>query len=74
LRTAIENINESFVLWDAAERLIMCNSKFQKDNGLSDRDVVPGATRDMLEERMLAFASERRLANANGPHGGVTLE
>ncbi|MBZ9844317.1 PAS domain-containing sensor histidine kinase [Mesorhizobium sp. CA5] len=74
LRTAIENINESFVLWDAAERLIMCNSKFQKDNGLSDRDVMPGATRDMLEQRMLAFASERRLANANGPHGGITLE
>jgi two-component system cell cycle sensor histidine kinase PleC len=74
LRTAIENINESFVLWDAAERLIMCNSKFQKDNGLSDRDVVPGVARDALEERMLAFASERRLANANGPHGGVTLE
>ncbi|TPN83085.1 PAS domain S-box protein [Mesorhizobium sp. CU2] len=74
LRTAIENINESFVLWDAAERLIMCNSKFQKDNGLSDRDVVPGAARDFLEERMLAFASERRLANANGPQGGVSLE
>ncbi|WP_434721820.1 PAS domain-containing sensor histidine kinase [Mesorhizobium sp. RIZ17] len=74
LRTAIENINESFVLWDAAERLIMCNSKFQKDNGLSDRDVVPGIVRDAVEERMLAFASERRLANANGPHGGITLE
>ncbi|RAZ92988.1 PAS domain-containing sensor histidine kinase [Mesorhizobium hawassense] len=74
LRTAIENINESFVLWDATERLIMCNSKFQKDNGLSDRDVMPGVVRDTLEERMLAFASERRLANANGPHGGVTLE
>jgi two-component system cell cycle sensor histidine kinase PleC len=74
LRTAIENINESFVLWDAADRLIMCNSKFQKDNGLSDRDVVPGATRDFLEERMLAFASERRLANANGPQGGVSFE
>ncbi|PBB87542.1 MULTISPECIES: PAS domain-containing sensor histidine kinase [unclassified Mesorhizobium] len=74
LRTAIENINESFVLWDAAERLIMCNSKFQQDNGLSDRDVLPGAARAVLEERMLAFASERRLANANGPHGGVTLE
>jgi len=74
LRTAIENINESFVLWDAADRLIMCNSKFQKDNGLSDRDVVPGATRAFLEERMLAFASERRLANANGPQGGVSFE
>ncbi|RVD16303.1 PAS domain-containing sensor histidine kinase [Mesorhizobium sp. M4B.F.Ca.ET.017.02.2.1] len=74
LRTAIENINESFVLWDAAERLIMCNSKYQKDNGLSDRDVMPGAVRAVLEERMLAFASERRLANANGPQGGSTFE
>ena len=35
LRTAIENINESFVLWDAAQRLVMCNSKYQQDNGLS---------------------------------------
>jgi two-component system cell cycle sensor histidine kinase PleC len=74
LRTAIENINESFVLWDAAQRLIMCNSKYQKDNGLSDRDVMPGAARAVLEERMLAFASERRLANTNGPQGGATFE
>lgn len=74
LRTAIENINESFVLWDAGQRLVMCNSKYQQDNGLSDRDVLPGAPRAALEERMLAFASERRLANANGPRGGVTFE
>ncbi|TPM32552.1 PAS domain-containing sensor histidine kinase [Mesorhizobium sp. B2-3-5] len=74
LRTAIENINESFVLWDSAQRLIMCNSKYQQDNGLSDRDVMPGVTRVSLEERMLAFASERRLANTNGPQGGATFE
>jgi two-component system cell cycle sensor histidine kinase PleC len=52
----------------------MCNSKFQQDNGLSDDDVVPGAPRTVLEDRMQAFASERRLANANGPRGGVTYE
>ncbi|TPL07572.1 PAS domain S-box protein [Mesorhizobium sp. B2-4-14] len=74
LRTAIENINESFVLWDSAQRLIMCNSKYQQDNGLSDRDVMPGVTRVSLEERMLAFASERRLANTNGSQGGATFE
>jgi two-component system, cell cycle sensor histidine kinase PleC len=74
LRTAIENINESFVLWDAAERLVMCNSKFQYDNGLSDRSVMPGTERTEIEERMLAFASERRLANTNGPNGGVSIE
>ncbi|MGB3539602.1 MAG: ATP-binding protein [Mesorhizobium sp.] len=74
LRTAIENINESFVLWDASKRLVMCNSKYQQDNGLADRDVIPGASRTELEERMLAPASERRLANANGPRSGATYE
>lgn len=74
LRTAIENINESFVLWDSAQRLIMCNSKYQQDNGLSDRDVMPGTARAALEERMLAFASERRLAHTSGLQGGATFE
>jgi len=74
LRTAIENINESFVLWDSAQRLVMCNSKYQKDNGLADRDVMPGMEREAIEHMMLAFASERRLANANGPNGGATWE
>jgi two-component system cell cycle sensor histidine kinase PleC len=74
LRTAIENINESFVLWDSSQRLIMCNSKYQQDNGLSDRDVMPGASRAVLENRMLTFASERRLANTSGQQGGVTFE
>ncbi len=74
LRTAIENINESFVLWDAARRLVMCNSKYQNDNGLMDRDVMPGISRDVVEQRMLAPVTERRLANANGPNGGATFE
>ncbi|WP_315919483.1 PAS domain-containing sensor histidine kinase [Mesorhizobium sp. SP-1A] len=74
LRTAIENITESFVLWDAADRLVMCNSKYQHDNGLSDRHVMPGTSRQEVEAHMLAFASERRLANSNGPGAGVTYE
>ncbi|MCO6389486.1 PAS domain-containing protein [Aliihoeflea aestuarii] len=74
LRTAIENINESFVLWDANQNLVMCNSKFQKDHGLSDADIFPGTSRDTIENRMTAFAYERKLANANGPAGGVTYE
>ena len=51
LRTAIENIDESFVLWDAANRLVMCNTKYQQDHGLPDRDIVPGTPRDTIEER-----------------------
>ncbi|MEQ1950690.1 PAS domain-containing sensor histidine kinase [Mesorhizobium yinganensis] len=74
LRTAIESISESFVLWDAAGRLVMCNTKYQQDSGLSERDLVPGLSREELEERMTAFASERRMANPNGPRGGATYE
>ena len=74
LRTAIENITESFVLWDAADRLVMCNTKFQQYAGLSDREMTPGMPRSTIERRMTAFASERRLANADGPHGGISYE
>jgi two-component system cell cycle sensor histidine kinase PleC len=72
LRTAIESITESFVLWDSAKRLVMCNTKYQQDNGLADRDVLPGAVRDIVEARMTAFVSERRLAN--GSRGVSTFE
>jgi two-component system cell cycle sensor histidine kinase PleC len=74
LRTAIENISESFVLWDASERLVMCNSKYQHDNGLSDTDILPGTSRKAIESRMTAFAHERRLASPNGPGSGATYE
>jgi two-component system cell cycle sensor histidine kinase PleC len=74
LRTAIENITESFVLWDAAQRLVMCNTKYQQDNGLADRDVLPGSPRDTIEARMTALVSERRLANAGGSQGVSTYE
>ncbi|MBD0415880.1 PAS domain-containing sensor histidine kinase [Oryzicola mucosus] len=74
LRTAIENITESFVLWDASDRLIMCNTKFQQDNGLSDSDVMPGMPKTIIEQRMTAYASERRIASANGPLNGASYE
>ncbi|MEO3387823.1 ATP-binding protein [Mesorhizobium sp. CAU 1741] len=74
LRTAIENISESFVLWDSSQCLVMCNTKYQQDNGLSDQDIVPGTARKLIDQRMTALAHERRLANANGPSGGATYE
>src|SRR5262245_55569417 len=71
LRTAIENITESFVLWDSSSRLVMCNTKYQQDSGLPERSVVPGVSREALETRMVAPVSDRRLANAHGPHGAT---
>ncbi|MCE1235121.1 MAG: ATP-binding protein [Hyphomicrobiales bacterium] len=43
LRDAIETISEAFVLWDADNRLVMCNSKYQQMHDLADRDIRPGA-------------------------------
>jgi two-component system, cell cycle sensor histidine kinase PleC len=42
LRDAIDAISEAFVLWDADNRLVVCNSKFQKLHNLSTDVVAPG--------------------------------
>ncbi|MGH6922201.1 MAG: PAS domain-containing sensor histidine kinase [Propylenella sp.] len=42
LRDAIEAISEAFVLWDADNRLVLCNSKYQQLYGLTDELVRPG--------------------------------
>ncbi|WP_431190588.1 PAS domain-containing sensor histidine kinase [Bauldia litoralis] len=42
LRDAIETISEAFVLWDADNRLVMCNSKYQQLHGMPDSALAPG--------------------------------
>ncbi len=42
LRDAIETIPEAFVLWDADNRLVLCNSNFQRLHNLPDEVVQPG--------------------------------
>jgi two-component system cell cycle sensor histidine kinase PleC len=42
LRDAIETIPEAFVLWDAENRLVLCNSYFQELHRLPDAAVVAG--------------------------------
>jgi two-component system cell cycle sensor histidine kinase PleC len=42
LRDAIETISEAFVLWDADNRLVVCNTKYQELHGLSDEKAVRG--------------------------------
>ncbi|MCT8999666.1 PAS domain-containing sensor histidine kinase [Chelativorans intermedius] len=74
LRTAIENITESFVLWDSSERLVMCNTKYQQDTGLAPHEIVPGAHRRDIEARMNAIRSERRLMSQANPGMGATYE
>ena len=42
LRDAIETVSEAFVLWDADNRLVMCNSKYQQLHGIPDAALAPG--------------------------------
>jgi two-component system cell cycle sensor histidine kinase PleC len=42
LRDAVEAISEAFVLWDADNRLVLCNSKYRELHGLSEDDVLRG--------------------------------
>jgi two-component system, cell cycle sensor histidine kinase PleC len=44
LRDAIETIPEAFVLWDADNRLVLCNSNFQVLHNLPDEAISVGAS------------------------------
>ena len=44
LRDAIETIPEAFVLWDAQNRLVLCNSNFQELHNLPDEAIQAGAS------------------------------
>ena len=44
LRDAIETIPEAFVLWDADNRLVLCNSNFQDLHDLPDEAIAVGAS------------------------------
>ena len=42
LRDALETVSEALVLWDAENRLVMCNSKFQRLHNLPHEAISPG--------------------------------
>jgi len=43
LREAVETVSEAFVLWDADNKLVLCNTKFQQLYELPDDAVKPGS-------------------------------
>ncbi|RXF69254.1 PAS domain-containing sensor histidine kinase [Hansschlegelia zhihuaiae] len=67
LRDAIETISEAFVLWDAGNRLVTCNSKFQQLYELPDHAVAPGAARDDI----IAAGRQPVIVNSVRPDGRV---
>jgi two-component system cell cycle sensor histidine kinase PleC len=50
LRDAIETIPEAFVLWDSENRLVLCNSHFQRLHKLPDSAVTAGTPYETMIE------------------------
>jgi two-component system cell cycle sensor histidine kinase PleC len=65
LRDAIETIPEAFVLWDADNRLVLCNSNFQDLHDLPDEATTVGAS----YESVVAAGSQPVVRNKIIPNG-----
>ena len=75
LRDAIETISEAFVLWDAGDRLVLCNSHFQKLHKLPDSAVIPGTSYEtVIEVGCMPEVRTRQQESANQVPGARTFE
>ena len=75
LRDAIETISEAFVVWDADNRLVMCNSKFQRFHNLPIDAVAPGTPYTQVMQRGTAPLIHSQVAVVERqPMGARTFE
>src|SRR6201996_9099498 len=75
LRDAIETIPEAFVLWDASDRLVLCNSHFQKLHKLPDSAVTPGTSYEtVIEVGCMPEVRSRQQESVNMSPGARTFE
>ncbi|RJF70249.1 PAS domain-containing sensor histidine kinase [Rhodopseudomonas palustris] len=71
LRDAIETIPEAFVLWDADNRLVLCNSHFQRLHKLPDSAVAPGTSYETVIEVGRMPEIRTRLGDRGGSAPGA---
>lgn len=75
LRDAIETIPEAFVLWDAGDRLVLCNSHFQRLHKLPDSAVTPGTSYEtVIEVGSMPEVRTRLHETGNQTPGARTFE
>jgi two-component system, cell cycle sensor histidine kinase PleC len=75
LRDAIETIPEAFVLWDASDRLVLCNSHFQRLHKLPDSAVIPGTSYEtIIEVGSMPEIRTRLHESSNQAPGARTFE
>jgi two-component system, cell cycle sensor histidine kinase PleC len=75
LRDAIETIPEAFVLWDAENRMVLCNTYFQRLHKLPDSAIIPGTSYETVSEvgQMPEVRTRLRETSALAP-GARTFE
>jgi two-component system cell cycle sensor histidine kinase PleC len=66
LRDAIETIPEAFVLWDADNRLVLCNSNFQDLHDLPDEAIKAGTSYEAV-----VAAGRQPVVRTTGNHDGA---
>jgi two-component system cell cycle sensor histidine kinase PleC len=75
LRDAIETIPEAFVLWDADNRLVLCNSNFQALHHLPDEAVTAGTPYETVVAAGRKPIIRTTVANGDSqPPGARTFE
>ena len=75
LREAMETISEAFVLWDSRNRLVMCNSRFQRMHGLDAADMRDGiGYQDLMARGNFPVARSQMTLAENARANSVTIE
>ena len=69
LKDAIEAISEAFVLWDADNRLVICNSKYQQFHSLPAHVCQPQTPYEELARTAREPLVRQRMALAGGERG-----
>jgi two-component system cell cycle sensor histidine kinase PleC len=71
LKDAIENISEAFVLWDADNRLVVCNSKYQQFHSLPVQVCVPGTPYEIVTKAAKEPSVRKRVSVITGDAAGA---
>jgi two-component system cell cycle sensor histidine kinase PleC len=74
LRDAIETIPEAFVLWDADNRLVLCNSNFQRLHNLPDEAIVAGTPYEQVIAAGRRPVVRQQMDTKDATPGGRTFE
>ena len=74
LRDAVEAISEAFVLWDADNRLVLCNAKYQQLHQLPAEALQSGASYDEIMERSAQPQIDREPMRVQRGTSGASYE